>query len=154
LEMGIVEAARKVNFQMRERAIERLLDSLKILQGRTIAILGLAFKPNTDDLRDAPAIDIIRRLIERGVIVRAHDPVAMERFRAEHPGLASILVPTAEAAVEDSDAVVLATEWQQYRELDWDQLASRARQRVLLDTRLALDSESLRRAGWRTLRLP
>jgi len=131
-----------------------MLDSLKILQGRTIAILGLAFKPNTDDLRDAPAIDIIRRLIERGVIVRAHDPVAMERFRAEHPGLASILVPTAEAAVEDSDAVVLATEWQQYRELDWDQLASRARQRVLLDTRLALDSESLRRAGWRTLRLP
>lgn len=154
LGMGIVEAARQVNFGMRERVIERLLEALKIIKGRTIAVLGLAFKPNTDDLRDAPAVDIIRRLLDRGVIVRAHDPIAMDRFRHEHPDLAFVLAPTPEAAIEDSDAVVLATEWNDYRELDWEAAASHVRQKVILDTRLALDVELLRRAGWNLLRLP
>lgn len=154
LGMGIVEAARQVNFQMRERVIERLLDNLKIIKGRTIAVLGLAFKPNTDDLRDAPAIDIIRRLQDRGVIVHAHDPIAMERFKVEHPDLAGTLVATAEDAIRESDAVVLATEWQEYRDLDWAALLSTVRQPILLDTRLALDTKLVQRAGWTLLRFP
>ena len=154
LGMGIVEAARQVNFGMRERVIDRLLEALKILKGRSIAVLGLAFKPNTDDLRDAPAIDIIRRLRDRGVIVTAHDPIAMDRFRLEHPELAGILVPTAQEAIRDSDAVVLATEWSEYRELDWEELATTVRQRNLLDTRLALDVDALRKGGWNAMRLP
>ena len=62
--------------------MEKLLGELKILKGRTIGLLGLAFKPNTDDLREAPAIDIARKLIERGCKVKVHDPVAMEQVRA------------------------------------------------------------------------
>jgi len=154
LGMGIVEAARQVNFGMRERVIDRLLETLKIIKGRSITVLGLAFKPNTDDLRDAPAIDIIRRLRDRGVIVTAHDPIAMDRFRIEHPDLAEVLTETPEEAIRDSDAVVLATEWSEYRELDWAALASTVRQRNLLDTRWALDADSLRKAGWNLLRLP
>ena len=80
--MPIVEAAREINRRQRERVVEKLLGELKILKGRTIGLLGLAFKPNTDDLREAPAIDIARKLIERGCKVKVHDPVAMERFRA------------------------------------------------------------------------
>jgi UDPglucose 6-dehydrogenase len=154
LGMGIVEAARSVNFSMRERVIDKLLESLKIIKGRNIAVLGLAFKPNTDDLRDAPAIDIIRRLRDRGVIVTAHDPIAMDRFRVEHPDLAGILSSTAEEAIADSDAVVLATEWSEYRELDWAALANTSRQKNLLDTRWILDSESMKKAGWNLMRIP
>jgi UDPglucose 6-dehydrogenase len=154
LGMGIVEAARQVNFGMRERVIERLLDVLKIIKGRSIAVLGLAFKPNTDDLRDAPAVDIIRRLKERGVIVSAHDPVAMNRFRVEQPDLANLLADSVEQVLQETDAVVLATEWQEYRELDWAKLAGLVRQRNVLDARLALDAEELTRAGWNLVRLP
>ena len=154
LGMGIVEAARQVNFAMREKVIDRLLETLKIIKGRNIAVLGLAFKPNTDDLRDAPAVDIIRRLQSRGVIVKAHDPIAMERFRIEHPDLAGVLSATAEDAIRESDAVVLATEWNEYRELDWDTLGGIVRQKNVLDTRWVLDAESLRGLGWNLIRLP
>src|SRR5215831_15651093 len=74
LEMPIVKAAREVNKKQRDRVVEKLLDELKILKGRTIGLLGLAFKPNTDDLREAPAIDIARKLVERGSKVKVHDP--------------------------------------------------------------------------------
>src|SRR5207253_4988711 len=84
LSMPIVAAAREINKRQRERVVEKLLGELKILKGRTIGLLGLAFKPNTDDLREAPAIDIARKLVERGCKVRVHDPVALERFQQEY----------------------------------------------------------------------
>ena len=80
-EMPITEAARSVNFRQRERIIEKLRGALKTLKGKTIGILGLAFKPNTDDIREAPSLDIIRELIAEGVTVRAHDPIAIENAR-------------------------------------------------------------------------
>ena len=70
-----------MNRRQRERVVEKLLDELKILKGRTIGLLGLAFKPDTDDLREAPALDIARKLIERGARVKAHDPVAMNTLQ-------------------------------------------------------------------------
>ncbi|MGH9594361.1 MAG: UDP-glucose dehydrogenase family protein, partial [Bryobacteraceae bacterium] len=85
LDMAIVKAAREVNRRQRERVVEKLLAELKILKGRTVGLLGLAFKPHTDDLREAPALDGARQLIERGARVKAHDPVAMERFKKEQP---------------------------------------------------------------------
>ena len=96
LEMPIVQAAREVNRRQRERVVDKLLGELQILKGRTIGLLGLAFKPNTDDLRDAPALDIARKLIERGARVKAHDPVAMERFRASIPISTWCAAPTPE----------------------------------------------------------
>jgi UDPglucose 6-dehydrogenase len=151
LTMPIVEAAREINRRQRERVVDKLLGELKILKGRTIGLLGLAFKPNTDDLREAPAIDIARKLVERGCKVRVHDPVALERFRQEYPDLAMLASESAEEVADDADALVLVTEWQQYLELDWEALAGRMRSRIVLDGRNALDRARLTRFGFRYL---
>ena len=149
LGMPIAEAARTTNQRQRERAVEKLLTELKILKGRTIGLLGLAFKPNTDDLREAPAIDIAKRLIERGAKVKAHDPVASARFKSEYPAIDVEICASAEQVAEDADAVVLITEWTEYLQLDWDALGRSMRQRLVLDGRYALDRERLVRSGFR-----
>jgi UDPglucose 6-dehydrogenase len=149
LDMPIVKAAREVNKRQRERVVDKLLGELKILKGRTIGLLGLAFKPNTDDLRDAPALDIARRLIERGARVKVHDPVAMDRFRADHPSLDVICCAAAEEVAEGADALVLVTEWPEYRELDWERLAKSMHGAFVLDGRNVLDRGRLTRAGFR-----
>jgi len=149
LSMPIVTAAREVNYRQRERIVEKLLAELKILKGRTIGLLGLAFKPNTDDLRDAPALDIASRLIERGARVRAHDPVAMERARREHPHLDLHYCETPEQVAEEADALVLVTEWAMYRELPWEELARRMRRAVLVDGRNFLDRAQMAALGFR-----
>ena len=149
LDMPIVKAAREVNKRQRERVVDKLLGELKILKGRTIGLLGLAFKPNTDDLRDAPALDIAKRLIERGARVKAHDPVAMDRFREHNPSSEVICCATPEEVAEGSDALVLVTEWPEYRELDWEKLAKSMRCPFVVDGRLVLDRGRLSRAGFR-----
>ncbi len=151
LEMPIVKAAREVNRRQRERVIDKLLGELRILKGRTIGLLGLAFKPHTDDLREAPAIEIARKLIERGARVKAHDPVAMERFRRDYPDLALTCCENPEEVARDSDAVVLVTEWPQYREMDWESLAKLMRTAVVLDGRQVLDPARMARAGFKYL---
>jgi UDPglucose 6-dehydrogenase len=153
LTMPIVTAARDVNRHQRELVIEKLLGELKILKGRRIGLLGLAFKPNTDDLRDAPAIDIARRLIDRGARVSLHDPIAMNRFRMEHPDLADHCCASPEDTASDCDALVLVTDWPQYLEMDWAALASRMRAPLVLDGRHALDPCRLARSGFRYLAL-
>jgi len=153
LDMSIVKAARHVNQHQRERVVEKLLGELKLLKGRTVGLLGLAFKPHTDDLREAPALDVARHLLERGARVKVHDPVAMTRFKKEYPALDVILASDAHEVARDADAVVLVTEWPQYLELDWESLASVMRTPLLLDTRHALDRGRLNRAGFRYITL-
>jgi UDPglucose 6-dehydrogenase len=154
LAMPIVAAARDVNKRQRLKVVEKLLGELKILKGRTVGLLGLAFKPNTDDLREAPALDIARRLVQHGAQVRAHDPVAMDRFREEQAGLEIALTDTAEALFEDADAVILVTEWQQYLELDWPGLRAKMRHAVVVDGRSFLDRAELAQAGFTVLTVP
>jgi UDPglucose 6-dehydrogenase len=149
--MPIVEAAREINRRQRERVVEKLLGELKILKGRTIGLLGLAFKPNTDDLREAPAIDIARKLLDRGCKVKVHDPVAMDRFEREYPDMAVVCCQSPEETADDVDALILVTEWQEYRELDWEVMASRMRAPLILDGRNALDRPRLERFGFRYL---
>ncbi len=154
LNMSIVSAAKSVNANMRERAVIKLQETLKILKGRSIAVLGLAFKPHTDDLRDAPAIDILRRLTDRGAMLRAHDPIAMERFARECPDLAGTLAASVEEAVAEADAILLTTEWPQYLELDWEELGKLVTAKNIVDTRLVLDPALLAAQGWNLVRLP
>ncbi|MEU4620921.1 UDP-glucose/GDP-mannose dehydrogenase family protein [Actinoplanes sp. NPDC023801] len=149
LEMPIVKAARDVNTRQRAIAVERLQDELRILKGRKIGLLGLAFKPNTDDLRDAPALDIANSLIARGARVKLHDPVATGRFRVEQPELAAYLSETIDDVFADCDAVVLVTEWAQYLELDWAKFVGLMRSPILLDGRHVLDADRMRRLGYR-----
>ncbi|MFF5231870.1 UDP-glucose dehydrogenase family protein [Dactylosporangium sp. NPDC000521] len=147
-DMPIVSAAREVNQRQREEAVNKLLDELRILKGRKIGLLGLAFKPNTDDLRDSPAIDIAKLMIARGARVKLHDPVAAERFRVEEPELAASLCASVDEVFDDSDAVVLVTEWPQYLELDWGKYVGLMRTPVVLDGRNVLDPQRLSRLGY------
>jgi UDPglucose 6-dehydrogenase len=149
LHLPIVESARKINSRQRDRVVEKLLNELKLLKGRTIGLLGLAFKPNTDDLREAPAIEIAQKLIDRGVRVKAHDPIAMERFEKEHGNMGVVLCETPESVATGSDALVLVTEWTEYRDLDWDAVAKSMRSAFLLDGRHFLEEEKITKAGFR-----
>lgn len=153
LHMPIVEAARKINCRQRDRVVEKLLHELKILKGRTIGLLGLAFKPNTDDLREAPAIEIAQKLIDRGVRVKAHDPIAAEKFCREHGKMGIQLCAKAYDVADGCDALVLITEWNEYRDLEWECVAKRMRNPLILDGRHALDRDKLQRAGLRYLSL-
>ena len=142
-----------MNQRQRDRVIEKLLGELKILKGRTIGLLGLAFKPDTDDLREAPALDVAQKLIERGARVKAHDPVAMESYRRFFPDSSVILCDTAAEVANGADAVVLVTEWPEYRDLAWDQLAPTMQSPVMLDGRNHLDRCRLESAGFRVISL-
>lgn len=146
--MPITEATRAVNTRQREAVVGKLQHELKILQGRTIGLLGLSFKPHTDDIRDAPALDVARRLVGMGVQVRAHDPCALERARREIPHGVEFCDSPQQMA-EDADALFLATEWPDYARLPWEDLARRMRTPVMLDGRNFLNRTTLQQAGFR-----
>jgi len=150
-DMPIVQAAREVNLRQRRAVVDRLLEELRILKGRRIGLLGLAFKPDTDDLRDSPAVDIAEQLIAHGARVALHDPVAAQRFARERPDLAPWLCSTVEEVFDDSDAVVLITKWAHYLDLDWGKLASLMRSPTVLDGRHCLDPARMTRLGYRYL---
>ena len=150
-EMPIVAAARTVNVLNRTRLIEKMQSFLKGVRGRTIAILGLAFKPDTDDIRESPSIAIIKMLLERGAHVRVHDPLAMERAKenfspAEREEITFALSPY--EAAEGAEALLIATEWRQYKDLDLDALRNRMRSPVMIDGRNVFDPQKVRKAGW------
>ncbi len=148
LAMPIVQAAREINHCQRVRVIEKLLAELKILKGRTIGLLGLAFKPHTDDLREAPAIEIARQLTERGAKVKAHDPVALARARREYGDSGITFCEEAVELAKGADALVLVTEWPQYRDLPWEDILRDMRHPLVLDGRHFLDRVRLTRAGF------
>ncbi len=146
--MHIVEAARHVNCRQRESAVEKILGELKILKGCSIGILGVAFKANTDDLRDAPALDIAKRLIGRGAKVLAHDPIALDRARAEASIPHLHYKDQPEDVFENSSAVLLATDWPVYRRLPYAELCSSMKSPVFLDGRNFLDPQEMTSYGY------
>jgi len=147
LAMPIVQAARDVNYHQRTWVVDALQDALKILKGKRVALLGFSFKPNTDDLRDAPSLDIARLLVQRGASVRAHDPVALNNARRLYPDLGVRYCSQVEEALEDADAIVLVTEWPLYRELDWEHI----KPVPLVDGRNFLDRERLSALGFKVI---
>jgi UDPglucose 6-dehydrogenase len=149
MSMPIVQAAREVNYYQRTWVVESLLHELKILKGKTVALLGFAFKPNTDDLRDAPSLDIARQLIQRGARVRATDPVALGNARQLYPDLGVIYCDQPLDALHKADAAVLVTEWPEYRDLDWAEVKKILKNPLILDGRNFLDRHELERLGYR-----
>jgi len=144
----ILEASLAVNRMQRGVVVQKLQEKLYILKGRTVALLGLAFKPNTDDLRDAPSLQIAERLIQMGVRVRVFDPVAMDACREQNPGLRISYCSNALSAVENADAAVLVTEWPEFASLDLSQLASKMHKAVLIDGRNVFNPVTAREAGF------
>lgn len=144
----IIEAVIRVNERQRLRMVEKIEAALGgDLAGRTVALLGLSFKPETDDVRDAPAIAIARALQERGATVRAFDPVAMDNAARLVPGL--VLCKNEYDACENADALVLVTEWNRFRMLDLERVKGLLREPVLVDLRNVYEPATVRRAGFR-----
>lgn len=146
--MPILEGTVSINGRQRMRVIEKLQESLKVVRGRTVGILGLAFKPNTDDLRDAPSVDITQALLEMGCRVKVYDPVAMDNFREHYAGLAVEYCATPLTLAENCDAVVLVTEWDEFFRLPLGEIASRMNgEKVLVDGRNILKPSQVQAAG-------
>jgi UDPglucose 6-dehydrogenase len=144
----LLEATLAINKQQRMLVIQKLQERLYILKGRTIGILGLAFKPNTDDLRDAPSLQIIEKLLQMGARVRVFDPIAMEACREQHPDLKIIYCTDAVSVVHKADALVLVTEWPEFKQLNLAELAGKMAHTVLIDGRNLFDPDTARRAGF------
>ncbi len=144
----ILEASLAVNQMQRNIVIQKLQEKLFILKGRTIALLGLAFKPNTDDLRDAPSLQIAERLLQMGARVRAFDPIAMTACREQNPGLRILYCNDALSAAEHADAIVLVTEWPEFASLNLSDMAGRMNNPVLIDGRNLFSPEHARNAGF------
>jgi UDPglucose 6-dehydrogenase len=140
-EARLLNAVRQVNAEQRVVVIRKLQERLKLIKGKTIALWGLAFKPGTDDLRDAPAILIAERLVELGAEVRAFDPQAMEAARRLK--VKAELCPDPYAAARGADAVVLVTEWPEFTKVDWSRLRDEMRRPLIVDGRNALDRAGL-----------
>lgn len=147
-EARILAASLAVNKLQRSVVIQKLQEKLYILKGRTIALLGLAFKPHTDDLRDAPSIQIAERLLRMGARVRVFDPIAMDACRAQHPNLSLTYCDDALSTVTGADAVVLVTEWPEFAAIDLDEVARRMTRPVLIDGRNLFSPERVLEAGF------
>jgi len=145
--LPIVQAAREVNTRQRLLIVEKLQSVLKVLRGRTIGVLGLAFKPNTDDVRESPAVELVRLLLERGAHIRAHDPVAVPGARQALATTGVDFVENPYEAADGADALILATEWEEYRSMNLQELAGRMCTPVLVDARNVFKPEEARLAG-------
>ncbi len=147
-ETQLLKAAVSVNQRQRLIAIEKLQQALKILKGKTVGLLGLTFKPDTDDLRDAPALDLIEQLHRLGTKIKAFDPLVSQTGMRH--GLSNVIVETdAERLADGCDALVLVTDWKQFRTLDYDKMAKLMNNPVMIDGRNYLDQEVLEKAGFR-----
>ena len=144
----LLEATIAVNKHQRHVAIKKLQEELKILKGRVIGLMGLSFKPNTDDLRDAASLTIAATLLKMGASVRAYDPVSMEHCKQIHPGLAIEYCATVEELAESADALVLVTEWAEFNRVDWTAIANSMKNALMIDGRNFLVKEDLTNAGF------
>jgi UDPglucose 6-dehydrogenase len=142
----LLNAVVEVNELQKRRVVNKLKEHLGPLVGRRVALLGLSFKPDTDDMRDAASLVLAARLEGEGVDVVAYDPVAEERASELLPAVE--MSPSPMAALDGADAAVLVTEWPEFAELDWSEAASRMARPLLVDGRNFLDPKALREAGF------
>ena len=147
IELKIVKAALEANEDQKKRVFEKLSHLLDYnLSKKTVAIFGLAFKANTDDVRHSPAITLISHLLEHDVVIKAYDPIAMENMSKVIPKIT--YAPSLEDAVSDADAVVILTEWDEFKSLDLERVATLMNKPVLLDARNIINTQKLARLGF------
>ncbi len=147
-EMPLVEAAVEVNKRQRKKIINKLQETLKVIRGSTIGLLGLAFKPNTDDIRESPAIMVIGELLEMGAAVKVYDPVAMENYKNSFPRHEVFYASSIEEVACNADALVLLTDWEEFLHLSWSEIGEKMRGKVLIDGRNMLPKDELLAAGF------
>ena len=146
----LMKAAVNVNIRQGSIALEKLQHELKILKGKTIGLLGLTFKPDTDDMRDAPALNLIEQLNRLGAKVKAYDPIVSQSGLSH--GLSGVIIETnTEMLADGCDALVLVTEWKEFLKLDYGKMAKLMTNPVIIDGRNFLDREALEAVGLRYL---
>jgi UDPglucose 6-dehydrogenase len=142
VDFGLLREAERINQRRIDQFLQKVRRALWVVKEKRVGALGLAFKPNTDDVRFAPAIEVVRRLASEGAQVRASDPVAIERARCVLKESSVDLMPDPYEVARGADALLLLTEWQEYRELDWKRIHSEMARPLVIDGRnMLLQSE-------------
>ncbi len=142
----IVEAVIEVNNRQKMRLVEKLLKVLPNLSDKTIGILGLAFKPNTNDVRETPALTVIEEILKRGGQIKAYDPEAMKEMRKYYPQIT--YVASTEDAAKGADALIIMTEWNEFRNLDLNYLKSVMKNPIMIDARNIYDPQKVQAVGF------
>lgn len=142
----LLKEVEHINQNRIDLLVEKIKKELWVLRGKKICVWGLAFKPNTDDIRFAPALSIIRRLLAEGAHIQAYDPEAMDKARKEIPEV--VYCQDVYEAAKGADAIVLLTEWQEFQKVDWKQLATAVERSLIIDGRNTLSREEVTAHGF------
>ncbi|MDD5476902.1 MAG: UDP-glucose/GDP-mannose dehydrogenase family protein [Candidatus Omnitrophica bacterium] len=142
----ILKAVRDTNDEQKKYVLQKIKDSLWIIKDKTIAVLGLAFKPNTDDLRNSSSIDLINALAQEGAKIKVYDPKAMEKARRVLKDV--IFCKNPYQAALNSDCLIIATEWNEFKELDFRKLKKKLKRALIVDGRNIYDSKLLKKLGF------
>jgi UDPglucose 6-dehydrogenase len=138
-DFSLLREVEKINIRRTEQFVAKIKKELWVLRGKTLAVWGLAFKPNTDDVRFAPALSIIRRLQSEGAKIRAYDPEAMQKAKLDLPEVT--YCESSYQAAEGADAILILTEWTEFREINWKHLTQLVSHRLIIDGRNLLSAE-------------
>ncbi len=147
-DFGLLKEVQKINAGQMDRFLKKITDTLWILKDKTIGVLGLAFKQNTDDVRMSPAIDICQRLLKEGASLRVFDPKAMEKAKGFLPAEGVTYVDEMDEVAEGCDALVVATEWPLFKELDLAKAKEGMTSPILFDGRNMLDPSEMEQLGF------
>jgi UDPglucose 6-dehydrogenase len=145
-DFGLLKEVQQINARQMERFVKKISDTLWVLKGKTLGILGLAFKQNTDDVRMSPAIDLCQRLQKEGAVLRVHDPQAMEKARAVLQNVT--YVADMNDVAEGCDALIIATEWPEFKKLDLEKARKNLTHPILFDGRNLFDVDEMERLGF------
>jgi UDPglucose 6-dehydrogenase len=146
VDFDILKATERVNKQRIDRFFDKIRQALWVVKGKHVALLGLAFKANTDDIRFAPALEVVKRLLEEGAVIHATDPEAMSKAKARFPQLHYHQDPY--DALRDADAALICTEWDAFRRLDWDRAGKLMARKLVIDGRNLCTPQGMRKMGF------
>ena len=142
----LLKEVQHINAEQMERFVRKITDTLWVLKGKTLGVLGLAFKQNTDDVRSSPAIELCQRLLKEGATLRVHDPKGMDKARAILPDVS--YVADMNAVAEKCDALVVATEWDEFKQLDLERARKALTHPIMFDGRNLFDAAEMEKLGW------
>lgn len=142
----LLKEVQRINAEQMERFVKKITETLWVLKDKTIGVLGLAFKQNTDDVRSSPAIDLCQRLLKEGAALRVYDPKAMDKAKALLPGVT--YVADMNDVASGCDALVVATEWDEFKQLDLDRTRKALSAPIMFDGRNLFDPEEMEKLGW------
>jgi UDPglucose 6-dehydrogenase len=145
-EFKLLKEVQRINADQMDRFVKKITDTLWVLKDKTIGVLGLAFKQNTDDVRSSPAIDLCQRLLKDGATLRVHDPKGMDKAKALLPDVTYI--DDMNAVAEGCDALVVATEWDEFKKLDLERARKALTHPIMFDGRNLFERAEMERLGW------